>query len=240
MDNKFIKTKKTYDRFYLNENRKEKPKEYFKFINKFLACVIGPVTNPKILDVGCATGDFLYYMGKLYPRAVLYGVDAMPELIKRAKTEVPSAKFFVADIFSGKSLPSQKFDFVFMSGVHPDFDEYEPWIKNLLKLSKRGGKLFVFGLFNRYPVDTMTRLRPSGSNLPWQPGWNLFSKKTIGDYLSSKKIKFEFHDFDIKIDLARHENDPLRSWTMRLQNNSRMIINGAGIINTFSLLIISR
>ena len=233
------KAKKTYDKLLLKEHRKDKPREYFKFINKFLSRSI-KIATPKLLDVACATGDFLYYMSTLYPKAELSGIDISHDFIARAKKEVPSAKFSVGDIIDGKGLPRKQFDYVFMSGAHSDFDEYRPWINNLLKLTKKGGKLFVFGLFNFYEIDTVMRTRFAKKDSLWQPGWNLISKKTVGDYLESKKIKYEFHDFHIGIDIEKRKDAPLRSWTVKLKDGTRIVTSGTGIVHYSSLLIITK
>src|SRR3989344_3249289 len=130
---------KTNDFIYLKENRKKNTKEYFKFIGQKASTLIHLVKKPRILDVGCATGDFLYYLSTIYPNAELWGVDILSKLIVKAEREVPMAKFFVGDIFSGRNLKGKKFDFVFMNGVHPvvtpdesSFDDYKIWLNNLL------------------------------------------------------------------------------------------------------------
>ena len=238
---------KTNDLIYLKENRKKNTKEYFKFINGKASVLIRSTKKPRILDVGCATGDFLYYLSQLYPEAELCGVDILPELIDRAKSEVPVAKFFPGDIFSGRNLPGKKFDFVFMNGVHPvvtpeesDLDDYKVWFDNLLKLTGKGGWVFVFGIFNPNEADAVIKMRVSKRGSPWLLGWNLVSKKTIGDFLKRKNLKFKFYDFQIRKDIKKHKEDPLRSWTVPLKNGSRMIMNGAGIVYTLSLLAIEK
>ena len=71
-----IKTARSHDKFYLKENRKLKPKEYFKFIVNNLKFSLN---NKSAIDIGCATGDFLYYLQTCYPKASLYGADVDDE-----------------------------------------------------------------------------------------------------------------------------------------------------------------
>ena len=54
--------------------------------------------SPRILDIGCATGDFLYYLKGLYPDGEFTGIDVMPELLEQARSEVPSVKFSTGNI----------------------------------------------------------------------------------------------------------------------------------------------
>lgn len=238
---------RTNNLIYLKENRKTKTKEYFKFINQKTSSFIRSAKNPKILDVGCATGDFLYYLNQLYPQAELYGLDILPELIERAKREVDGAEFFVGDIFTGRNLPEKKFDFIFMNGVHPvvtpqesDFDDYKVWFGHLLKLADKRGKIFVFGIFNPNEADSVVKMRVAKKESPRLLGWSLVSKKTAGDFLKEKKLKFKFYDFQILKDIKKHKEDPLRSWTVPLRDGTRMIMNGAGIVYTLSLLVIEK
>jgi hypothetical protein len=163
-------------------------------------------------------------------------MDVMPELIERATTEVPGASFVRGNIFSGENLPDERYDAVFMSGVHSIFDQHEPWLDNLLRLVDTGGRVFVFGIFNPENVDVLIKARASGSEGPWQSGWNLISKETVGAYLRLKDRSFTFHDWEIPVDLARHADDPLRSWTVRLEDGHRQIVNGLQLVHPFSAL----
>ena len=55
-----IKTKRTHDSLYLEENRYENTKEMFKFIFKMLfQKKIHKIKNEDILDIGCAAGEFI-------------------------------------------------------------------------------------------------------------------------------------------------------------------------------------
>src|ERR1700730_17479330 len=101
-------------RFYIAEDRRQQPKEYFKFlVQQAAARLVSP--SVRVLDVGCAAGDFLYYLRSLYPEASLTGIDVSPEFIAKAKENMPAADFLIADIYSGANLPANRFDVVFMS-----------------------------------------------------------------------------------------------------------------------------
>ena len=53
---------------YTKEKRKQVTKENFKFILKQTEPYIRKFDKPEIVDVGCATGDFLYFLGKRYKK----------------------------------------------------------------------------------------------------------------------------------------------------------------------------
>jgi SAM-dependent methyltransferase len=231
---KDIETVRTHDKLYLKEDRKHSPKEYFKFILKEINLDVAKDGN--ILDVGCATGDFLWFLGEKCPNANLVGIDVDNELIQRAKTEVPNAEFIHANIIEGKL--NQQFDLIFMLGVHSIFDRVEQWLDPMEKLllNQKKAAIHVFGCFNPENLDVLIRSRPSSSNGPWETGWNLFSKKTIIDYCANKGWECSFKDFQIAIDIEKNNSDPLRSYTMLMKDNSRLIVNGLQLVHQFSLL----
>jgi len=227
-----------HDKLYLNENRKNNPKEYFKFIGDFFEKHMNSIEGPTILDVGCATGDFLHFIHQKFPSARISGMDVRDDLLKRAKTEVPSAVFFQGNIQERKTLPKEKFDFIFMLGVHSIFDNYELVLDNIINKLKNRGRAGIFGVFNPEDVDVLVKVRNSNDD-KWQSGWNMFSKKSISNYLTKKNISHEFIDWKISIDLPKNTSDPLRSWTFKDENGERIVINGTQLVHTFSLLEIS-
>ena len=138
---------RTHDKLYLKENRKLSPKESFKFIYSHSKKFIQGIENPRILDIGCATGDFLYYLSTKFPNAKLMGMDLMPDLIEVARKEVPKCEFILGNIQEDSQFQAEKFDAIFMVGVHPIFDECQPWIKNIIsQLLKKMGRLLYLAL----------------------------------------------------------------------------------------------
>ena len=71
----YLKNNKTY------LNKKIFVKEYFKEINKMIPNKKGI----KLLDVACASGDFIYYLNRSKNNLTLSGLDYAPELLKLAK-----------------------------------------------------------------------------------------------------------------------------------------------------------
>ena len=49
----------------------------------------------------------------------------------------------------------------------------------------------------------------------FKKGWNIFSKKSIGDFLvKKKKVKdFKFYKFEMQSDIKKNKKNPIRSWT---------------------------
>lgn len=238
-------TVRTHDSFYLKEDRKREPKEYFKFIVSVARDHLLRLERPAILDIGCATGDFLHYLRTLFPDSDLTGLDVMPALLARARQEVPDCRFVEANICDKRSLPDATYDAVFMSGVHSIFDDVHPWLENVVSLvdRSRNGKAFIFGIFNPEDVDVLVKARYAnpGADTSWQAGWNCFSRTTIEQALGEMNVQScSFRDWTIGIDIARHEGDPLRSWTFQYLDGTRGIVNGTMVLHRFALLEIAR
>jgi SAM-dependent methyltransferase len=236
-----MKEVRTHDlKVYLEEDRKNTPKEYFKFANSLCSDFISQKKAPRVLDIGCATGDFLFFLSQMHPNAVLSGMDILPELIDVAKKEVQDCEFFMASIQNEAQLPNKKFDVIFMFGVCEIFDDCAPWINNVSKLLDDGGRAYVYDVFNNDDIDVITRVRSSGSDGSYEFGWNSWSKKTIGSHLEKMKMNYCFKDFHIGIDLEKKPEDPMRTWTVKLESGERLTINGAGMIRCGRMLIFSK
>lgn len=227
--------KKLYN-FYQKEDKHDKPKEYFKFILKHLLRDPKLKPNATILDVGCAGGDFLHYLHTQNKDWKLSGLDIIPDSVAIAKQRCSKAKYFVGNVGSPKSLPNKKFDVVCMLGVNQVFDDYTKYLNGLFQLTKKGGVIYIFGIYNRYPVDAIIRVRRAGKKEEWETGWNFFSQKTLADFFAKKKKEFKFFDWEIGIDLPVNPDDPLRSWTIKNEAGQRVITNGLQLMQSFSLI----
>jgi len=78
-----MKTRRSHDTLYLKENRYKKRKEVFKFIIKESFSIKDFDSKISVCDVGCAAGEFLYYINSLAPKIELTGFDVMQELIEK-------------------------------------------------------------------------------------------------------------------------------------------------------------
>ena len=165
------------DDIYLNEDRYGDPKEMFKFINLILP---KDKVNKGIrwLDVGCATGEFIYYLKSEFPRDYFTGVDISPAMITKAAECNPKQQFLCEDLLNQQIEVTEQYDIVTCTGVLQIFDQIEKPIENLLSLVAAGGILVITGSFNNHDVDVLMRYRRTNEAAIWETGWNLFSKAT--------------------------------------------------------------
>ena len=55
-------------------------------------------------------------------------------------------------------------------------------------------------------------------------------------HLKKAGARFDFYDWKIGIDVSKRPDDPLRSWTVKLENGERIIINGLQLVHKTALL----
>lgn len=220
---------------YLTENRKDKPREYFKFLRTLAAEEL--VVNPaaRVLDVGCANGEFLYYLCQHHPKIQASGIDVSGEALAIAGELLPAGRFSVGNIQTGENVPDEQFDLVFMNGVNYLLSDHKRWLRNLV--SRCHGKVYVFGVFNPEDLDfsaVVVRPDDNGSSI----SWNLVSQKSISRFLDDTwpGIAHRFHNWEVPVDVPRVHEDPMRCWTFLTDGGRRLQINGLQIVHTLAVL----
>jgi 2-polyprenyl-3-methyl-5-hydroxy-6-metoxy-1,4-benzoquinol methylase len=220
--------KRLHDKIYLNSNRYNKPKEASKFLLKILNKGLRHNISKKIkiLDIGCANGELLYFLKKNLKRSKIKidyrGYDIRNDLLKKAQKKMPDIKFEKIDINSNIKI-SEKFDIIICSGVIAIFDDLKVFFKNLKKLSNNKTIIYFFGNFNEYNYNIFNKFLDLDSNKKvLQSGNNIWSIEYLKRILKHKKLtkyKFNMH-FDIK----KNKKDLLRTWTIKI-NKQRYVTN---------------
>ncbi len=240
-----MEAQRTHDKFYLNENYKNEPKEYYRFtlseIEKDFR-ITDDEESLSVLDIGCETGSFLYFFHRKHSKIHLCGMDVMDELLDHVNDgfgEDEKISVIRGDISDKNSLPSEKFDIICMMGVIAIFDDFRLVLDNMMSLLSDQGCAYVFSGFNPEDVDVLLRCRRSNEDGPWERGWNCFSLKSITTFCDQRSWKIEIIPFKIPFPIPKHENDPFRTWTEEMKDGL-MVINGMQMRNVFYLLKISR
>jgi len=221
------KGKRTADEgIYLKEDRYEKPKEIFKLLAEKMRPHISEGSS--LLDVGSATGELIFYIIKLFPGIKCTGIDVSDKMIAQAKEKLPGQEFECKDILTKQVEAGKKYDIVNCLGVLSIFDDIETPIQNLLAHTKEEGTLFLGGVFNPNQVDVVMRYREAGKGQEeWELGWNLYSKETYEKILKKAGVKeWKWHEFKMPFALPKQE-DAMRSWTIKTEENPFQLVNGA-------------
>ncbi|OCW56993.1 class I SAM-dependent methyltransferase [Hoeflea olei] len=205
------------------------PKHMFVWLCDRLAASGTPPA--RILDVGAATGDFLRYAASRFPDARCEGLEYDPELVRIGTGK--GLRLHHGDANAMEDLPNGAFDAVFLTGTHSIFEDFRPSFAECIRVARGGGRVFVTGLFNDYPVDARIHWRYAERfEDDWHPGYNLFSKASIAAFLA-KQPRVEAHTFEkfvLPFDLAP-QDDPIRSWTETGSSGERGFRNGIMPLN---------
>jgi SAM-dependent methyltransferase len=233
-----------HDELYLNENRYEKAKQLHLDIIDLIKGRLAfknmlQSSDVCISDFGCAAGEFEYSLKLSFPTCNIEGYELLPNLVEKAKSRVPNVKFQQGSVTDRFTCPPAHSDFTLLVGVLSIFDAFEPVLDNLIYWTKAGGDIYIHSLFNDFDLDVNIKYNHSEeySNNVLESGWNIFSKKTISNWLDahSDVSAFEFHDFKINIELAKQE-DSIRSWTFEDSAGRKLITNGLCILQPHSIL----
>ncbi len=229
---------------YLQENRYDTPKEIFRLLGA-LSSQTGLLgqSHATVVDFGCAAGEFLYYLAKSFPGSKYVGYDVLPELIDKARVTVRDVEFKVGSVLDSELVADRSVDLSFLQGVHSIFDDFESCFSNLIRWTKPGGKIFIFGLFNPYPLDVWVQYRHSNApnRVSRESGWNIFSKISVSTFID-KTIGKNFHtytQFEMPYDLEKRPEDFTRTWTYKDIQGKRYFTNGLSLICNLEILEIS-
>lgn len=216
------------EKIYLSEDRYDQPKEYFKWIAEVLD---GESPGFELLDVGCATGEFLYYLAGIRPDGRYVGVDVVQKLLDTARTRVATASFDRVSILDDDYFRERKFDVVTCLGVLSMFDSLEQPLGNLVSILREGGLLVVLANVNEQPLDLVCRHRRA--DIPeqsWQLGANVFSKHTYEQTLGAAghDLEIRWKRFLMPFAIEPHDDDPYRAWTIPTAADPHHQVRGTG------------
>ena len=231
---------KTINRNYYPKDNKTylskdiKIKEYFKIIGNTLKKKFKN-KNFTLLDAGCASGDFLYYLNTIL-NLNGFGIDFSKKLIELAKKKNPEFLFKVKDL--KKNLNLKKFNVCSCLGTLSAFDDPFKIINKLVKLTTNNGKIIIFDLINEDDVNVKVRYQNNFiNNTNWLSAFNTFSKKKwVTELKKNKSIKkIFFKKFNIQINIVKDKKKPMNTWTVNL-NNKKEIMVGTGQILTYYII----
>ncbi len=186
---------KTKEKNYFNEFTIEQhwnafsSKTYDKIINLFIN-LTKPSKEDLIIDMGCGTGEITYKISKNNLNNIL-GIDISNNCISMAKKNFKNIKFIVGDIENTK-LKKGSVDIIFLCGILHHFINYEKVIREINRILKNNGKVFIFEPNAKNPVLWLFRdeKSPFNSNNMRTPNEKFVIKEDI-------KKNFEKFNFNI-------------------------------------------
>lgn len=216
---------------YLNEDRRNQVKSIFKVAGKKFTDFAAKQNkrNGDLLDVGCATGDFLHHISTILTGYNLSGLEVSELIALEASKRMSSASIKVGNVLDKTCFDEQSFDIIFVSGVLNCLDDPDPALNAMLDWLKPQGLLLVLDMINKHPIDVISRHRSvTDTRGDWETGWNYFSKRTLQIILEKRddiaSLKFEKFLMDKPIP---KRDDPMRTWTENFLDNQYQLVNGA-------------
>ena len=94
----------------------------------------------KILEIGCAKGNFLSELPSIYEK---HGVEINKTAVKYVKEYYPNIKVYSHKIDDPQFRCSEKFDIIVMWHVFEHLDDPHAFLKNLLKLLANDGVIII-------------------------------------------------------------------------------------------------
>lgn len=233
---------KTDNYFYKKEDRKDEPKDYFKLIATDILDSID-MSKKELLDIGCASGDFIYYLEQLLQKkgirnTRLYGIDIYDELLEIAKSKNPKAKFIQKDIMDLGNI-NKKWDVVTLMGVTYLYEDIIGMIDNVLNVVDDQGILYIFERFNNYGFDISVKykeLRNNKDDIRREGIIHIHAIDKIKKYYEQLGWQISVIPFNIKVDIKQRDEDAYRTWTIDLANGKKGIISGLNIWNEYFAL----
>ena len=226
---------------YYNKSLLQKSEQQ-KFLEKLLRQNDGQFGQ--IADIACGGGTLTYHLSKQYPEAVFSLLDYNEDAIELAKKNNSDSRFsFYRDsIYDMQSLADNTFDLVCCWQTLSWLDEPEKAMKELVRITKTGGKIFVSSLFNAdKDVDLYTKVfdhtRKSGAQ-GMAFSYNTYSRFTIGRWLQGIARNFELVPFDPVIDFE-FSGKGIGTFTIKTLENRRLQVS-AGMLLNWAVLIIEK
>jgi len=211
---------------YLGENFTENVKEIFRFTGDLIAKGFSPGFPAALLDVGCATGDLLCYLATLFPQARIAGIDTQEEFVRAAMQRkiLASSTITVDDALAFRH--ENGYECIVNIGVLPVFEECEPFLANLIRNTRPGGRIYIGSMFNDDDIDVRVAYRDNNYSEEWQRGQNIFSTHSIARFLADRVQSYTFHPFELPFDIPKNQTYPHRGHTLCLASGKRQVISG--------------
>jgi SAM-dependent methyltransferase len=214
------------------ENPRESDKRSAQLVLQSLRTMQPLGHRPRILDIGCSTGNFLRHLKRLNINADLIGGDLMePHLdLCRKNPALAGVSFEVMDVF--KIPTDQPFDIITANAVNVYFapDLYGQALLSIAHALRPGGYFIAYEWVHQAPADT--RITETSE---WQPnGLTFWFRSRAATSLKLEEAGFDRIDiqpFEIPVDLPEpipgsFEDRNLVTYTIKTSRGRLMMRGG--------------
>lgn len=226
-DEQFLRDYNAYQAKYAKQMR-ESDKVLVRLIRELLARGGAGAGQPRLLDIGCSTGNLLLHMKRLLPDVALTGGDLAESSLAecRANPELGGIEFKALDILK---LPADvRYDVIAVNAVlyMMEDQQFEQALKSMAAALQPGGALAVFDFFHPFEQDLSimeaSKTHPKGLRLRFRP-MSLATRSLKAAGFTNP----QFRPFTLPIDLARNPDDSeLITYTVLTSEGVRLPFRG--------------
>ena len=105
-----------------------------------------------VLDVGCGTGEVLSIIRKLYPTALLYGIDISEEMLKKAEEKkIDNLNLYLGD---AEHLPFEnaRFDILICTDSFHHYPKPQKAVSEFYRVLQNDGYLLLADFVKPFPI----------------------------------------------------------------------------------------
>lgn len=190
---------------------------------------VGSGGQPRLLDIGCSTGNLLRHLRRAFPQIALSGGD-LSDLQVEACQKDPGLGGIAFRKMDIQALPESEYDLITANAILYGFDDagFQDSIASIGRALKQGGSLIAFDYFHPWKQE-ISIIERSGS-LP--DGHPLHFRS----YASTRKAlegggfrDIDFRPFSIPIDLPKPDlgTDLMETYTVPTTDGQRLLFRGA-------------
>lgn len=224
---------------YLSTGRFDRPKETFKCVLRHLKRLAQPDRQYRLIDLGCANGEFLYLVKKEFPHWQLSGIDVTPAYIETARN---SGRLDGVDLRAGDLFDATgTYDFVTLIGTFPLLEELEAPLDKMLSLCAPGGWIFADSYFNKHEVECLRLVFRDDSVAStrglWRMSYAQYPRARVREFLKDKTNEVLFEDVELPEIPRDSSASQIRVWTFKNAEGRNIATNGTNLILDVAMLI---
>ena len=174
-------------KFYPKEYHEDRDKQEWLDRYKVQTEYLPELKNEKILDIGCAEGDFLIYLKKIYPLIRLYGADPFSKWVKS------DAITFKNDLLPQARFNDNEFDIITAWAVFEHLNNPSEYFAEVYRILKKGGR-FIFLVTNS---ESLYGQKAYCEDVPRHTYH--FSKETLNKYAAKYGFQMANCSYDDRI-----------------------------------------
>jgi SAM-dependent methyltransferase len=227
LDAEHMKQYSEYQRKY-SVTIRESDKVLIEMVRQAAAPAMAAGTRPRVLDIGCSTGNLLLHLNRMIPGLTLTGGDMAPAIIAECRANAALAGIEFAEMNMLELDAKAPFDIVVANAAMMFFDpaEFARAAASIGGAIKPGGAFLAFDLFHPFEQEVeiveTTTLHPRGLKFHFR------SYKRVREAWQAARLAApELVPFNIPIDLPLPA-DPsdVTTYTVSAVDGRRLSLRG--------------